>query len=138
MIYFEFIKNRYYLYAISGLIFIATFAMLTTRGLNWGLDFVGGTEFQVRFEQPLTDEPIRKKLESEELKALGDVSVQEVKNPPSGNAKPGTTYSLRTKMPPEEMKGMDERLMRVLNTLGKCEKLSTNSIGPVVGESLRR
>lgn len=46
---------------------------LSTKWLNWGLDFTGGTLIEVGFEQPADLEQIRTSLEA---KGFGDATVQ--------------------------------------------------------------
>ncbi|OIQ25711.1 protein translocase subunit SecF [uncultured Vibrio sp.] len=46
---------------------------LSTKWLNWGLDFTGGTLIEVGFEQPANLEDIRSALEAE---GFGDATVQ--------------------------------------------------------------
>ncbi|PMM02416.1 protein-export membrane protein SecF [Vibrio kanaloae] len=46
---------------------------LTTKSLNWGLDFTGGTLIEVGFEQPANLPDIRSSLEAE---GFGDATVQ--------------------------------------------------------------
>ncbi|MBI4862487.1 MAG: hypothetical protein HY815_19835, partial [Candidatus Riflebacteria bacterium] len=140
MVYFEFIKNRHYFYAWSTLVVLAGLLLpFTTRfQLRWGLDFVGGTEFLIRCEKGIGDDPIRKALENKELVKL-DASMQRVTGGSFvGDAAVGSSFIVRTKLQPDEIRGIDDKLVRVLSKeLGqKCERQATNSIGPVVGESL--
>lgn len=139
-IYFEFIKNRWAFYAFSMMIFVITPMMLATRGLNWGMDFRGGTEFLLGFEvpkeTPMDEETIRKTLAKPDFTELGDVQVFRVTNP-SGEP----NFSVRTKMQPDQIKGMAEKLARSLTDPAvkrTAKVLSTNSVGPVVGDSLRK
>ena len=135
-IYFEFIKNRWALYAFSIAIFVITPLMLATRGLNWGMDFRGGTEFLVEFDKPTDEEHIRKTLEKPEFKELGEAQVFKVVD---GSGK--SNFSIRTKMQPDQIKGMPEKLVRNLSDATEkrtAKILSTNSVGPVVGDSLRK
>lgn len=135
-IYFEFIKNRWALYAFSVLILVVTPLSLATRGLNWGMDFRGGTEFLLRFDTAMEEDPIRKELEKADFKELGDVQVFKVTN-----ATGEPNFSIRTKMQPDQIKGMAEKLARSLSDPAakrSCKVLSTNSVGPVVGDSLRK
>ena len=51
----------------------ASIFTLSTKWLNWGLDFTGGTLIEVGFEQPANLEEIRAALDS---KGFGDATVQ--------------------------------------------------------------
>lgn len=65
----DFLAKRRMAYAISGLIILTGIVSLSTRGLNYGVDFVGGRSYQVRFDQPVNSVDIQT--------ALGDFFVNE-------------------------------------------------------------
>jgi preprotein translocase subunit SecF len=133
-IYFEFIKNRAAFYAVAAVVLIGIPILLLVRPLNYGMDFRGGTEFLVRFDKPIDEEHIRTTLEKPEFKDLGDVQVFKVTN-----AAGEPNFSIRTKMQPDQLGGMSDKVPRVLSKDGNaCKLLSTNSVGPVVGETLKR
>jgi preprotein translocase subunit SecF len=48
---FNFIKHRKIAYAISSILLIAGMVSLVFRGLNYGIDFKGGSEVVIRFEK---------------------------------------------------------------------------------------
>ncbi len=58
----DFLSKRKVAYAISGLIILTGVVSLFTRGLNEGVDFVGGRSYQVRFDQPVNSVDIQNKL----------------------------------------------------------------------------
>ena len=47
---FDFIGKRKFAYALSCIILIAGIVSLFVQGLNFGIDFTGGTVFQIQFE----------------------------------------------------------------------------------------
>lgn len=53
--------------AISGFFFVASLILLATKGLNYGIDFAGGTIVQVKYESKAPLDEIRKKLESNSI-----------------------------------------------------------------------
>lgn len=65
----DFLAKRKIAYAISGLIILTGVISLATRGLNYGVDFVGGRSYQVRFDQPVNSVDIQT--------TLGDYFVSE-------------------------------------------------------------
>lgn len=65
----DWIGKRKVAYTISGIIIAIGLTSLFTRGLNFGVDFVGGRSYQVRFDQPVSTVDIQK--------ALGEVYVLE-------------------------------------------------------------
>ncbi len=58
----DFIGKRKVSYAISGIIIALGIVSLTTRGLNYGVDFVGGRTYQVRFDQSVSSAEIESAL----------------------------------------------------------------------------
>ncbi|XAW90032.1 protein translocase subunit SecF [Vibrio sp. CDRSL-10 TSBA] len=60
-------------FVFSLLMIGASIFTLSTKWLNWGLDFTGGTLIEVGFEQPANLEQIRTSLEA---KGFGDATVQ--------------------------------------------------------------
>ena len=65
----EFLQKRRLAYIISGLIILTGVISLATRGLNQGVDFVGGRSYQIRFDQDVSSTDLQQ--------ALGDNFVNE-------------------------------------------------------------
>lgn len=70
---FDFVANIGIFGGISLILVLASFAYLAIRGINYGIDFRGGTEIQVKFSQPLHIDEVRKAVSNMNL---GDVGVQ--------------------------------------------------------------
>ncbi|MFH1724155.1 MAG: protein translocase subunit SecF [Elusimicrobiota bacterium] len=49
----EFVDKRALYFAFSGVLLAASLALIVTRGLNFGIDFTGGSLVQITFEQPV-------------------------------------------------------------------------------------
>ena len=47
---FDFIGKRKFAYALSIIVIIAGIVSLFVQGLNFGVDFTGGTVYQIQFE----------------------------------------------------------------------------------------
>ncbi len=60
----NFIGIRKYSYVISAVLILASVVSLSTRGLNFGVDFSGGRTFVVRFDQPVTADAVRANLQT--------------------------------------------------------------------------
>ncbi|CAM3951043.1 MULTISPECIES: protein translocase subunit SecDF [Flavobacterium] len=73
---FDFLGKRKIAYMISGTLIVLSLISLFTKGLNQGVDFVGGRTFQVRFEKPVSAQEVTKDLvavfESAEAKIFGN------------------------------------------------------------------
>lgn len=137
---YPFIPNRMSFYLVSAVLVIGSLVLLSTKGLNWGLDFTGGTEYLIRFKGSVAIEKVREKLDGPEMsKLLKGLTVQRILQAGESPETSGSvTYLLRSNIPPHELKGVEERLIRVLSDIAPCEKLGVNSIGPVVGEVLKK
>ncbi len=68
----NFLSKRKFSYIISGIIVIAGVASLFTRGLDQGVDFVGGRNYQIRFVDPVSPSEITNDLTA----ALGSASAK--------------------------------------------------------------
>lgn len=76
---FDFIRARKMMYIISGVLFVSSIVAILTMGLNYGIDFRGGKEFVLDFEQPVDVVEIRNALtepleSTPELKLFGSDS----------------------------------------------------------------
>ena len=59
---FDFLAKRKVAYAISGSVILIGIISLSTRSLNYGVDFVGGRSYQVRFDQDVNSVDIQTTL----------------------------------------------------------------------------
>ena len=59
----DFMKLRTVTGAVSIIFFVGSLILLFTKGLNFGLDFTGGTQLELRYEQPVHFEDVRTQLE---------------------------------------------------------------------------
>lgn len=50
---YNFMGSRKLAYAISGTLFVLSLAIILFKGLQYGIDFKGGKEFVIKFEQPV-------------------------------------------------------------------------------------
>lgn len=71
---FRFMRARFLGVAVSAVLSIASLAMVISPGLNYGIDFVGGTLMEVRTEQPARLDQLRSGLSALNL---GEVALQE-------------------------------------------------------------
>lgn len=119
---FPFLKYKKTYYAFSGLLIFATILSLFVFKLNFGIDFLGGTLWEVDFESMPETRLIEEKLK--ELN-LGEVVVQ-----PTGER----GVILRFK---EIDESTHQALLVKLGELSKFEEKRFESIGPVIGRELR-
>ncbi|MCC8173631.1 MAG: protein translocase subunit SecDF [Odoribacter sp.] len=57
-----FLQKRKIYYLVSGTLIVLSFAFLFTKGLDLGIDFVGGRTYTVRFDQPVQVEDVAESL----------------------------------------------------------------------------
>jgi SecD/SecF fusion protein len=73
---YSFLQNRKIAYVISAVLIVISLASLGTKGLNQGVDFVGGRSYTVRFENPVNPTEISSLLNdtfgSAEVKTFGE------------------------------------------------------------------
>ncbi|MGR5119765.1 protein translocase subunit SecF [Vibrio astriarenae] len=101
---------------------------LSTKWLNWGLDFTGGTLIEVGFEQPANLEEIREALEA---KDFGDATVQNF----------GSAREVMVRLRPrEDVSGemLGQQILSAIETgTGKSvEMRRIEFVGPNVGDEL--
>ncbi|MDX1470783.1 MAG: protein translocase subunit SecF, partial [Flavobacteriaceae bacterium] len=71
----DFISKRKVSYVVSGVLIVLCLFSLFTKGLDEGIDFVGGRTYQVRFEQEVNNEEVKSALNDQfgsvEVKTIG-------------------------------------------------------------------
>lgn len=60
----DFMKIRKYMYGLSAALFIISFISFGTRGFSLGIDFTGGRNFVVAFDQPVKTEEVKSLLKT--------------------------------------------------------------------------
>lgn len=69
----DFVRMAPLMGGISAFLMVVSLVLLATKGLTYGIDFTGGTEIQVRFNQPVEAAELRKVIEEA---GVGNPSVQ--------------------------------------------------------------
>ncbi len=120
---FNFTKYSIIYYIISGLLIVASIVSLSMFGLKFGIEFAGGSNMQVEFQnQRPSNEAIQKALASFNL---GEITVQ----PTGAN---GTILQFRGV---EE--AVHQQILAELNKLSPASEKSFQYIGASVGQELR-
>ena len=72
----DFISKRKVAYVFSAILIVVSIGSLATKGLDQGIDFVGGRTYQVRFDQDVNPEEVKANVESvfesAEVKTIGN------------------------------------------------------------------
>ncbi len=120
---FNFMKYKYAAFGISGIIVvIGIINIFVHKGLNYGVDFAGGTLIQIRFKTVMPIEDLRQTL----LNAGFSPKIQEVE---SGERE----YIVRTMLPEgepdEELEAHEIMGNRIVETLRTPEDISSQEQG---------
>ncbi|RXJ84277.1 protein translocase subunit SecF [Arcobacter sp. CECT 8985] len=125
---YNFMGSRLPFLGLSSILFIASIVLLITKGLNFGIDFAGGTIVQVKYEKvaPISDirHVLAKKPKYENAIISKFGSDKEVVIRLSG-----TSSDLST--------DISDRITKVLAPTGKFEIRRVDIVGPKVGGELR-
>jgi SecD/SecF fusion protein len=78
---FDFMGKSRWFFAVSGVILLICGLAIAINGLNFGIDFEGGTRITASLEQPASIDQVRDALGSV---GLGDAEIQTVDNPELG------------------------------------------------------
>ena len=123
----NFLGKRKIAWVISAVLIVISIASLTTRGLNLGIDFTGGTLVEVGYQQAVELEPIRAALENASFE---DVIVQHF----------GTAKDVLIRLPAaggENASELSNQVLAALQSTGELSMRRVEFVGPQVGEELR-
>jgi preprotein translocase subunit SecF len=130
---FDFVGYRFYAVTASIIVILIGAISLAVRGVNYGIDFAGGTLVHVKFHQPVSINDIRSALERMSAK---DVTVQDF----GGSADEFIVRMLESD--PELKRGLPQQVSSALTESFKgksdFEVLRVETVGPRVGKDLRR
>jgi len=118
------VKHRKIWYTFSGILVAASFFCIFYFGLNFSIDFTGGSLLEIEYNQTRPDTSI---IQSKiaELK-FGNISVQ-----PTGDK--GVIFRLRNLNEEEH-----QALLKSLAETGAFNEIHFDSIGPTIGTELRQ
>jgi len=122
-----FMRQRKLWYAVSAALIIASLVSLATRGLNFGVDFTGGTTVQVRFPGTANVQAV---AEAITRAGYADPTVSNF----------GTVRDVLVRLPPqtqtaEQLRANIEQAMQSLDK--SAEILQIENVGAQVGAELR-
>src|SRR5438067_4747512 len=135
--HYDFIKWRRWAYGLTAAIIIPGFALFLVRGLNYSIEFTGGTLIQVQTEEPVGTERIRGALDGAGIR---DAEIQQfgaaneyVIRARIGRADAAVAGSTET-----TAAAVDSALARSLGPAPEHYKiLRTEAVGPKVGRELQ-
>lgn len=122
----NFMGVRHVAFALTVVLTVASLASLVVKGLNFGLDFTGGTLIELGYERPVELQQVRGQLEQS---GFGDAVVQSF----------GATTDVLVRMPGDDPQ-LGERIADALRGADSANSVSVKRVefvGPAVGEELR-
>ncbi len=129
----NFIGKRRLFMMISAIAILIGLASLVVRGgLNYGIDFAGGTMVQVRFAKVVESDDIRQALVGVDM---GDASIQQFEGEDAHE------FLIRVEKSKSDLVGLSDDIKMVLDQKFGTENVDirrVEMVGPKVGKDLRR
>jgi len=127
---FNFIKLRYWWFALSALIMIPGLISIAVQGFNLGIDFTGGTLLDLKFARPVTVSEVRDVLKDFHL----ENSTIQLAATEHTEASPNVFIRTRV-LTEEERRAV---LAAAEKKLGPYDVLRIEKVGAVIGSELTR
>jgi preprotein translocase subunit SecF len=127
----DFVSKRYFWIALSSVMVLGTIALFFTKGLNYGIDFTGGAEVQIRVPKDWDIGRVRSTLE--------DGGVQDAKIVQAGDPAAGE-FMIRTQGDESTLNSVSDKVKSALGSkiqAGQFEIQKVDVVGPAAGQSLR-
>ncbi|HUL49051.1 MAG TPA: protein translocase subunit SecF, partial [Gemmatimonadales bacterium] len=134
---FDFIGVRRYAYILTAAFFIPGLVLLLTRGLNYGIEFTGGTLVQVRTTAPIDVGALRHALDANglsgaQIQSFGSERDYVIRaRAGGGRSSPSTALTDSTMV--DVRRALDATLQP-----GQYEVVRHEAVGPKVGGELRQ
>ncbi|MBO5038869.1 MAG: protein translocase subunit SecF [Alphaproteobacteria bacterium] len=124
----DFMKARYFTYALSGILIILSFLSMYFKGFNFGIDFSGGVLMEIKAEQPINVEEVRSKLS---VLKLDELNLQTI-------GEKGDELMIRAQAENADEAAQRKAVVDIKNILGNgYEYRRVENVGPQVGDELK-
>ncbi len=134
----DFIGKRKRFYILSSVIILIGIGSLVTKGLNYGVDFVGGRTFVVRFDETVNNEDLRASLSAVFVDADGLSYTPQVKTFGNDNQVKITTSFMIESNEITTDKIVESKLSEGLATTGlQYEVMSSQKVGPTIADDIK-
>ncbi len=129
--HFDFMGSAPKFFAISGVILLIGAGALTTKGLNFGIDFESGTRIEVALNDSASTEDVRSVLSP---LGLGSADIQTITdNPTLGD----NAFQIESEtLDPSEVSKVDDALNKEFGV--SADGFNSTSVGPTFGASVAR
>ncbi|MEA3240142.1 MAG: protein translocase subunit SecF [Pseudomonadota bacterium] len=129
----NFVGRRFFFITLSAVVILIGIASLLFHGgLNYGIDFAGGTLVQVRFSQPTAPDDIRKALKGLDL---GSSTIQQFEKAS------GEEFLIRVEKSKSDLVGLSDEIKATLDEVYGADQVDirrVEMVGPKVGKDLRQ
>ena len=134
----DFIGKRKRFYILSAVIVLLGIGSLVTKGLNYGVDFVGGRTYVVRFDDTVNNEELRSALTDVFVDADGLNYTPQVKTFGDDNqVKVTTSFMIENSEPTTDLI-VESKLSEGLSTTGlEYEIMSSQKVGPTIADDIK-
>jgi len=138
----DFIGNRKKWYIVSGIILLTGIVSLSTRGLSMGIDFSGGRNYQIKFDQPVNTDEVRNLLKGAFDQNVSVISI----GTDHRQVRISTNYKIADNSPTidNEIETMIYTHLKPLLSAGmtrdqfvKQDIVSSQKVGPAVAEDIK-
>jgi preprotein translocase subunit SecF len=119
----DFMGLRRWTATLSTILFLAAISTLAIKGLNWGLDFTGGTQIQISYQQPADLISIRQELNQA---GFNEAVVQSY----------GTSKDVLISLAPRANLNQQQLQEEVMQILPGANLQRVDYIGPQVGQEM--
>ena len=125
---YDFMGKSKFFIALSLILVLASYVILFTRGLHYGIDFAGGTLVQLKYEKSAPIKKIREDLKKDPI--FKNASITEFGSPNEVVIRFSTSSS---------SVGVDigDKVRELLKNTGKFKVRRVDMVGPKVGNELR-
>ncbi|OCL83732.1 protein translocase subunit SecF [Arcobacter porcinus] len=124
---YDFMGKKIPFLGLSGILIIASLVLLFTKGLNYGIDFVGGTVVQVKYDKEAPVDHIREVLQST---TYANSTVTEFGSKEEITIRfTGSTSDITN--------DISDEMHKILDPTGNFEIRKIDMVGAKVGEELR-
>jgi SecD/SecF fusion protein len=128
--HFDFMGSAKWFFAMSGVILLIGALALTTKGLNFGIDFESGTRIEVALDKSITAEELRTAVAPD---GLADAEIQAVDNPVLGD----NAFQIQSDtLDPNELAAVEKTLDDDFGV--SQDGFNSTSVGPTFGASVAR
>lgn len=143
---YDFMGLRKAAIAFSAILLVVSIASLAMKGLVFGLDFTGGTQIELKFEQPANVEAVRSALSNAGMNnpvvahfgSDYDILLRLQEIPDTRTSVDGAQDAAPDAAPAAEENGLEQRIHSALAELGNDYQIQRmDYVGPQVGDELR-